>query len=142
MCGAGAGLSRDAAGVEGGDVSRWQPDRCVCQDLAAKELDPARASVLAYCWMINHYWIVVPEMADSLAVLFRRVHTRYTAVFQCAAAPRTFVAESVSQRRGRLPSMDGLMAEESRNRKRGRSRLREFRFRETCMGQAVPIPAR
>ena len=59
-------------GVDGVDVFRSQSDRRVYQDLAAKELDPARASVLAYCWMINHYWIVVPEMADSLAVLFRR----------------------------------------------------------------------
>ena len=69
-------------GVDGVDVFRSQSDRRVYQDLAAEELDPARVSVLAYCWMTNHvHWIVVPEMADSLAVLFRRVHGRYAQYF-------------------------------------------------------------
>ncbi|HVP46516.1 MAG TPA: hypothetical protein VMT32_08030, partial [Bryobacteraceae bacterium] len=45
------------------------------EDLAAEQLPQARVSVLAYCWMTNHvHWIVVPEEADSLAVLFRRLH--------------------------------------------------------------------
>ena len=35
-------------------------------------------SVLAFCLMTNHvHLVVVPERADSLAVLFRRVHGRY-----------------------------------------------------------------
>ncbi|MGA3203014.1 MAG: transposase [Bryobacteraceae bacterium] len=39
----------------------------------------AKARVLTYCLMTNHvHLIVVPEEVDSLAVLFRRVHGRYS----------------------------------------------------------------
>jgi putative transposase len=38
----------------------------------------AAVRILAYCLMPNHvHFIAVPEGADSLAVLFRRVHGRY-----------------------------------------------------------------
>ncbi|HEV2199900.1 MAG TPA: transposase [Bryobacteraceae bacterium] len=47
--------------------------------LLREQLDDAGARVLAYCLMSNHvHLVVVPERADSLAVLFRRVHGRYS----------------------------------------------------------------
>lgn len=46
--------------------------------LVARHLEDAGVRVLAYCLMSNHvHWVVVPERADSLAVLFRRVHGAY-----------------------------------------------------------------
>jgi len=69
-------------GVGGVDVFYSQSDRRVYEDLAAEQLPQARVSVLAYCWMTNHvHWIVVPEEADSLAVLFRRLHGHYAQFF-------------------------------------------------------------
>jgi putative transposase len=45
----------------------------------ATELADADARVLAYCLMTNHvHLVVVPKNADSLAILFRRVHGRYS----------------------------------------------------------------
>jgi putative transposase len=47
--------------------------------LVGEQLEDAGVSVLAYCLMTNHvHWIVVPSRPDSLAVLFRRVHGRYS----------------------------------------------------------------
>ena len=46
--------------------------------LAARHQEDAGVRVLAYCLMSNHvHWIVIPERADLLAVLFRRVHGAY-----------------------------------------------------------------
>ncbi len=46
--------------------------------LIARHREDAGVRVLAYCLMSNHvHWVVVPERADSLAVLFRRVHGAY-----------------------------------------------------------------
>ncbi len=46
--------------------------------LVRGELEDAGVRVLAYCLMTNHvHWVVVAGRADSLAVLFRRVHGRY-----------------------------------------------------------------
>ena len=46
--------------------------------LVGAGLAEAGVSVLAFCLMTNHvHLVVVPERADSLAVLFRRVHGRY-----------------------------------------------------------------
>jgi putative transposase len=46
--------------------------------LMARHLEDADVRVLAYCLMSNHvHWVVVPGRADSLAVLFRRVHGAY-----------------------------------------------------------------
>jgi putative transposase len=46
--------------------------------LIREHAESARARVLTYCLMTNHvHLVVVPEEADSLAVLFRRVHGRY-----------------------------------------------------------------
>jgi putative transposase len=47
--------------------------------LARDQLQDAACRVLGYCLMSHHvHWIVVPEREDSLAVLFRRVHGRYS----------------------------------------------------------------
>jgi putative transposase len=47
--------------------------------LLGAELADSGTRVLAYCLMTNHVHLVVtPERADSLAVLFRRVHGRYS----------------------------------------------------------------
>jgi putative transposase len=47
--------------------------------LIREQLAYARCRVLAYCLMTNHvHLVVVPEREDSLAVLFRRVHGRYS----------------------------------------------------------------
>jgi putative transposase len=46
--------------------------------LIARHLEDAGVRVLAFCLMSNHvHWVLVPERADSLAVLFRRVHGAY-----------------------------------------------------------------
>lgn len=46
--------------------------------LLARNCPDAGVRVLAYCLMSNHvHLVVVPERADSLAVLFRRVHGAY-----------------------------------------------------------------
>ena len=47
-------------------------------NLMARHREDAGVRVLAYCLMSNHvHWVIVPERADSLAVLFRRVHGAY-----------------------------------------------------------------
>ncbi len=46
--------------------------------LLRDQLADAEVRVLAYCLMSNHvHLVVVPAQADSLAILFRRVHGRY-----------------------------------------------------------------
>jgi putative transposase len=46
--------------------------------LVREQLADTETRVLAYCLMTNHvHLVVVPERADSLAILFRRVHGRY-----------------------------------------------------------------
>lgn len=48
-------------------------------DLVAEAKDTAGIDVWAYCLMPNHvHFIVVPSDADSLAILFRAAHRRYT----------------------------------------------------------------
>lgn len=47
--------------------------------LVREQLSDAECRVLAYCLMTNHvHLVVVPERSDSLAVLFRRAHGRYS----------------------------------------------------------------
>ena len=47
--------------------------------LVREQLDDAECRILAYCLMTNHvHLVVVPERSDSLAVLFRRAHGRYS----------------------------------------------------------------
>jgi putative transposase len=47
--------------------------------LIREQLADAGCRVLAYCLMTNHvHLVVVPERSDSLAVLFRRAHGRYS----------------------------------------------------------------
>ena len=63
-------------------------DREMYLHLLRRNLPQARVRVLAYALMTNHvHAIVIPERAESLAVLFRRVHGRY--------------AQYVNTRRGR-----------------------------------------
>ena len=53
-------------------------DREMYLRLLSRNLSGARVRVLAYALMTNHvHAIVIPERADSLALLFRRVHGRY-----------------------------------------------------------------
>lgn len=63
-------------------------DREMYLHLLSRNLAGARVRVLAYALMTNHvHAVVVPERADSLEILFRRVHGRY--------------AQYVNTRRGR-----------------------------------------
>jgi putative transposase len=53
-------------------------DRRYYLELISENLSDSGVRVLAYCLMSNHVHLVaVPGAADSLAVLFRRVHGRY-----------------------------------------------------------------
>ncbi|NWF85105.1 MAG: transposase [Bryobacteraceae bacterium] len=53
-------------------------DRSAYLRLLGQNLDDAEVRLLAWCLMPNHIHLVaVPERADSLAVLLRRVHGRY-----------------------------------------------------------------
>ena len=53
-------------------------DRELYLRLLSRNLAGARVRLLAYALMTNHvHAVVVPERADSLALLFRRVHGRY-----------------------------------------------------------------
>ena len=46
--------------------------------LVARQQEDSGVRVLAYALMTNHvHWVLIPERADSLAVLFRRVHGAY-----------------------------------------------------------------
>ena len=54
-------------------------DRRMYLSLLREQLADSGVRVLAYCLMTNHvHLVVVPERADSLSVLFRRVHGRYS----------------------------------------------------------------
>ena len=54
-------------------------DRNTYLSLVARHQPDAGVRVLAYCLMTNHvHFVVVPKRADSLAVLFRRVHGAYS----------------------------------------------------------------
>jgi len=53
-------------------------DRRTYLSLLADNLEDTGVRVLAYCLMTNHvHLVVIPDRADSLAVLFRRVHGSY-----------------------------------------------------------------
>ncbi len=57
-------------------------DRKIYLSLFAAQQRDAGVRVLAYCLMSNHvHFVVIPERADSLAVLFRRVHGAYAQAF-------------------------------------------------------------
>ena len=63
-------------------------DREMYLRLLSRNLAGAKVRVMAYTLMTNHiHAVVIPERADSLAALFRRVHGRY--------------AQYVNTRRGR-----------------------------------------
>ena len=75
-------------GTNGQRVFFQNSDREMYLRLLSRNLCGAGVRVLAYTLMTNHvHAVVVPERADSLAVLFRRVHGRY--------------AQYVNTRRGR-----------------------------------------
>jgi hypothetical protein len=51
-------------------------------NLVRENLADSGIRVLAYSLMTNHvHWLVVPDRADSLAILFLRVHGRYAQAF-------------------------------------------------------------
>ena len=57
-------------------------DRQTYLSLMRMHLEDTAVRVLAYCLMTNHvHLILVPDRADSLAVLFRRVHGAYAQSF-------------------------------------------------------------
>ena len=65
-------------GVNRQDVFFTAADRETYLSLIQDNAEEARVRLLAYAVMTNHvHWVVVPERADSLAILFRRVHGRY-----------------------------------------------------------------
>jgi putative transposase len=65
------GTNRQRVFFSAGDHRRYL-------SLAREQVEESGVRVLAYCLMSNHvHLVVVPERADSLAVLFRRVHGRY-----------------------------------------------------------------
>ena len=65
-------------GVNRCEVFFTQADRETYLRLLAANQNEAGVRVLGWCLMTNHvHWVVVPDRADSLAVLFRRVHGRY-----------------------------------------------------------------
>ena len=71
--------------------------------LVRDEMASADVRVLSYCLMTNHvHLLVVPGRADSLAVLFRRVHGRafYNSNFSswCAEKCKTKCCKSLIPR--------------------------------------------
>jgi putative transposase len=57
-------------------------DRATYLRLLRENLKDAQAGLLGWCLMTNHvHLIAVPQRADSLAVLLRRVHGRYAQYF-------------------------------------------------------------
>ena len=75
-------------GTDRQDVFFSTGDRLMYLRLLAAHQRDAGVRILAYCLMTNHvHLVVVPERADSLAVLFRRVHGSY--------------AQALNTRRGR-----------------------------------------
>ena len=57
-------------------------DRQTYLRLLGENLNQAQVRLLGWCLMTNHvHLIVLPEAADSLAVLLRRVHGRYAQYF-------------------------------------------------------------
>ena len=65
-------------GVNRSDVFFSHQDRATYLNLVQDHRQDAGVRILGWCLMTNHvHWVVVPDSADSLAVLFRRVHGRY-----------------------------------------------------------------
>jgi REP element-mobilizing transposase RayT len=65
-------------GVDRRETFSSDQDRTTYLRLLQANLQDAQASLLGWCLMTNHvHLIAVPERADSLAVLLRRVHGRY-----------------------------------------------------------------
>jgi putative transposase len=65
-------------GVDRRETFSSDQDRSTYLRLLRENLKDAQASLLGWCLMSNHvHLIAVPELADSLAVLLRRVHGRY-----------------------------------------------------------------
>lgn len=57
-------------------------DRRHYLEILAHEVDFYGARVLAYCLMDNHvHFVIVPEMEDSLSLIFNQAHMRYTQYF-------------------------------------------------------------
>ena len=74
----GTSLSRNPTGYKSAEGLFLDSHRKIYLSLVARHLQDTGVKVLAYCLMSNHvHWVVVPERADSLAVLFRRVHGAY-----------------------------------------------------------------
>ena len=66
-------------GVDGRDTFSNDADRQTYLDLMRRNLDEAGVRVLGWCLMTNHtHLIALPEREDSLALLLRRVHGRYS----------------------------------------------------------------
>jgi len=69
-------------GVNRCAVFETDADRRTYLRLLREQRDEARVRVLGWCLMTNHvHLILLPEQADSLALVLRRVHGRYSQYF-------------------------------------------------------------
>ncbi len=76
-------------GVDGRETFSRTTDRDTYIGLLRLNLSDAGVRLLGWCLMTNHvHLIAVPERADSLSVLMRRVHGRYAQYYN-AHAERT-----------------------------------------------------
>jgi putative transposase len=75
----GTSLSCNPKGTNRQKVFFSTSHREIYLSLVARHLVDTGVKVLAYCFSLSNHvpWVVVPERADSLAVLFRRVHGAY-----------------------------------------------------------------
>ena len=65
-------------GVDRGTTFTADDDRVTYLRLLRDNLADAEVRILAWCQMTNHVHLVaVPEQANSLSILFRRLHGRY-----------------------------------------------------------------
>ncbi|MBZ5579217.1 MAG: transposase [Acidobacteriia bacterium] len=82
-------------GVDRCPVFQADFDRHTYLRLLRDNLADAPVRLLGWCLMTNHvHLIVLPEEADSLGVLLRRVHGRYAQYFNVRAGRTGHLADS------------------------------------------------
>jgi len=73
-------------GVDRCPVFQFDLDRRTYLRLLGENLADAHTSLLGWCLMTNHvHLVVLPQLANSLALLLRRVHGRYAQYFNARA---------------------------------------------------------
>ena len=74
-------------GVDRRETFSADADRETYLSLLRRNLEDAGVRILAWCLMTNHiHLIAIPERADSLSVLLRRVHGRYAQYYKARHA--------------------------------------------------------